>query len=84
MQWPYNFDILYFKDASTNFNKIYRRYCQRLNTISSENELCPGPIVIHGLKNQNLEFIKFIRKSNFILVLSEIPQNLLSVCQALW
>ena len=30
-------------------------------TISNENELCPGPIGIHGLKNENWEFLKFIR-----------------------
>ena len=31
MQWPYNFNILYFQDASTNFNKMYRRYCPSFN-----------------------------------------------------
>ena len=51
-------------------------------TISNENELCPDPIGIHGIKNENWEFLKFTR--NFISFLSEIPKNMLSVCQALW
>jgi len=33
---------------------------------------CPGSIEIHGIKNENWEFLKFIRKLNFISFLSEI------------
>jgi len=52
-------------------------------TISSENELYPSPIGIHGMKNNNREFLKFIRKLNFISFLSKIHKNVLSVRQTL-
>ena len=68
-----------------NFQQNLQRALSNIQfKISSENKLCPGPIGIHGIKNENSEFLKFMRKSNFISFLSEIPQNMLSVCQALW
>ena len=44
-------------------------------TIASENDLCPGPFGIHGIKTENCEFLKFIRKSNLISFLSETPKK---------
>ena len=74
------------------FSRCFDKFQQNLQkvlskfqfTSSSENELCSGPIGIHGIKNENWEILKFIRKSHFSSCLSEIPQNMLSVCQALW
>ena len=62
-----------FDDFQQHLQEVLSKF---QSTISSENELWPGPIGIHGIKNENCDFLKFYRKLNFILLLSEIPINI--------
>ena len=63
------------------FSRCFDKFQQNLQevlseiqfTMSCENELCPGPIGIHGLKNKNWKFLKFIWKIKVCSISSEIP-----------